>query len=146
MPTLADIELSSVFLNPTLVSESPFFLHKKEEFEDKGGLILFSSFLGSFFSCTRRSLNTRIVGFRDNTLENCVDDFLFSIQKISGKDRVIAESEDDKPRSNHFHRVIDPFSLPWKPKEKYLKWLSERHSLRNPLDKIVVEDFSRSIR
>lgn len=114
--------------------------------QDKGALIQFSSFLGSFISCTRRSLNTRIIGFRDNTLENCVDDYLFKLHRFLGNDKVVAESESDKPRSNHFRSVVDPFNLPWKPKKKYLKWLSERHSLKTPLDSNVVVNMNQNIK
>lgn len=129
MPSLAEIELSSIFISPKYLSASPFFRDTTKENQEKGSFRHLTSSIASFIFCSRRALNTRIIGFGDNTLENCSEDFLYNISESKASSHSEDEHDDYRPKTNHFHRRIDPFSLPWKPKQQYLNWLASRHSL-----------------
>lgn len=144
MPSLAEFELSTIFISPKFVSVSPFFVHDTEYAQKQGSLSHFASSIASFISCSRRSLNTRIIGFGDNTLENCAEDFLYTLHREKKDAPIEGDSELNKPRTNHFHRVLDPFILPWKPKANYLQWLSSRHSLSSPCDDATTTSFTEN--
>lgn len=122
MSNQAAFELSSSFINPKYVGLSPFHA-SRETRDDESPPPLFSS-LHTFMMCSKRSLNTRIIGFADPTLLQCVDELASNI-KASGWGWTSEEEKTKSMKTVQLRRrgVVDPSVLPWEPKERYLEWL-----------------------
>lgn len=112
---MTEIELSSSWLHPKLVSLSPFPEPEHQRISQ-----------GTLFSCTRhylmcvkRSLNTRIVGFGDCTLLQCTTE----VKDCMKASRLFSDQEAMEKVSRAQRNVVDTSILPWSSKPEYVNWL-----------------------
>ncbi|EAN94596.1 hypothetical protein C3747_23g338 [Trypanosoma cruzi] len=125
MPTWSFVELSCSFLSPKMVGESPFFAPLEERLSTKPPSL--SSALWDYMHCTKRAINTRIIGFCEPTLKQCVDDLVLytKASKWGGCNAASLEEVLRRRRGD-----VDIESLPWEPRESYKKWLKEQGRMR----------------
>lgn len=122
--TQAFFELSSSMLSPKSVGLSPFFAPAAERENAEPPQV--SSILYEYTMCTKRALNTRIIGFGEPSLKSCVNDFVTSMRASSlmGSDAAALDAVCKSRRG-----TVDPYQLPWQPNERYLAWLRQQGRL-----------------
>ncbi|KAH9599268.1 hypothetical protein LSM04_002963 [Trypanosoma melophagium] len=125
MPVWSFVELSSSLLNPKAVGVSPFISPLEERISTEPPHL--RSALWEYMLCTKRAINTRIIGFCEPTLQQCVDDLVLYTKASSwgGSD---ADSLAEVLRRRR--GVVDVQSLPWEPRAGYKKWLEEQGRLQ----------------
>lgn len=114
-------ELSSSFVNPKYIGLSPFFPCKSDRAQTNKITVLSSSY--NFNLCIRRSLNTRIIGFGDPTLLQCINEFLLDIGLKS------STTEESISFVKRRCSMVNPYLLPWSPTPTYLSWLASENRL-----------------
>ncbi|CAD2221603.1 hypothetical protein AGDE_02373 [Angomonas deanei] len=117
-------ELSSSFLSPKDIGASPFPL-PIEKRTNLSAPWLFEV-LYAYSMCTKRALNTRMIGFSEPTLQSCVDDLsmgLKATQLVSKNEEALRVYNERKACK------IDPTVLPWAPRKEYLEWLKKEERL-----------------
>lgn len=125
MSNQAFFELSSTLLSPKHVGLNPFPAADDVRLSTAPPRV--SSALYNYTMCAKRAINTRIIGFCEPTLQQCVDQLVMEVKasKLGGQD-----PDSLSEALNRRRNVVDPQTLPWQPKPEYLKWLEDRGRLR----------------
>ncbi|GET87695.1 hypothetical protein, conserved [Leishmania tarentolae] len=117
MSAQAFFEFSSSILSPKYVGLSPFHAPKESRLDTSPPGVLSSMY--EYTMCTKRALNTRIIGFSEPTLQQCVDEFTRSLKATT----FIQDKEATSAFLRQRRGTVDPSQLPWAPKPEYLAWL-----------------------
>lgn len=120
----AFFELSSSLLSPKHIGLSPFHANKEVRLRPNPPRV--SSALYGYTMCTRRAINTRIIGFCEPTLQQCVDGLVREVKasKLGGQDPAALDVSLTRRRGD-----INADTLPWQPKPEYLRWLDAQGRL-----------------
>lgn len=119
----AFFDFSSSVVNPKYVGLSPFFESKETRLDTSSPAVLSSMY--EYTMCTKRALNTRIIGFAEPTLQQCIDEFSRNVKASAWVGNEEAKEGVLKQRRG----VVDPYALPWAPKPAYVEWLREQGRL-----------------
>lgn len=125
MSIQALFELSKSTLSPKYVGLSPFFSDDHAAARAQSAPPLRRA-VWEYMRCSRRAINTRIIGFSDPTLQECVADLVLATRatRWGGADPEAAEAVRRRRGG-----VVDPASLPWAPTEGYTQWLRRQGRL-----------------
>lgn len=117
MSLQAFFEVSSSWIDPKHVGLSPFYdaKEKRMRLEPPG---IPSSFY-EYTMCTKRAINTQIIGFAEPTLRQCVNELTRNIQASS----IVQDKMALKEVLQHRRGAVNPAALPWSPRPEYLDWL-----------------------
>nr|CCC47996.1 conserved hypothetical protein [Trypanosoma vivax Y486] len=126
MPAWSFVELSSSLLSPKTVGISPFFQADREGIRSDAPNPIEA--VWDYTLCTKRAINTRIIGFCDPTLKQCVDDLVLSLKssRLGGSNPAALEEVLRRRRGS-----ISVNTLPWEPRPEYKEWLLAQGRLGN---------------
>jgi hypothetical protein len=113
----AFFDFSSSVVNPKHVGLSPFFASRETRLDTSTPAI--SSSMCEYIMCTKRALNTRIIGFAEPTLQQCIDEFSRNVKASA----VVGNEEALTAVLKQRRGAVDPHVLPWAPKPEYVEWL-----------------------
>ncbi|KEG12772.1 hypothetical protein DQ04_01431010 [Trypanosoma grayi] len=118
MPVWSFVELSTSLLSPKTVGVSPFFAPAEERLSTEPPHL--PTAVWDYMHCTKRAINTRIIGFCEPTLKQCVDDLVLytKASKLGGNDAAALDEVLRRRRGD-----VDVNSLPWEPRAAYKEWL-----------------------
>ncbi|KPI89087.1 hypothetical protein ABL78_1823 [Leptomonas seymouri] len=117
MSLQAFFDFSSSVVNPKYVGRSPFFDSREARLDS--GAPAISSSMYEYTMCTKRALNTHIIGFAEPTLQQCVEEFSRNLKASA----MIGDEEARAAVLKQRRGVVDPYALPWAPKPEYVAWL-----------------------
>ncbi|KAG5508268.1 hypothetical protein JKF63_05524 [Porcisia hertigi] len=116
-------DFSSSVLSPKYVGLSPFYASKESRY-DTSTPGFFSS-MYEYTLCTKRALNTRIIGFADPTLQQCIDELTRNLKSTT----LVQDKEATAALMRQRRGTVDPSQLPWSPRPEYLMWLKAQGRL-----------------
>ncbi|AAZ11380.1 uncharacterized protein TEOVI_000011900 [Trypanosoma equiperdum] len=125
MPLWSFVELSSSFLSPVTVGVSPFFRPLEERLNTEPPAV--REVVWEYMHCTKRAINTRIIGFCEPTLNKCVDDLRLYLKASA------AGGSDEASLAEVLRRrrgEVDADSLPWESRAEYKEWLRTQGRLK----------------
>ncbi|KPA76292.1 hypothetical protein ABB37_08020 [Leptomonas pyrrhocoris] len=117
MSLQAFFDFSSSVVDPKYVGLTPFFAPRQERLDTRPPAILASMY--EYTMCTKRALNTRIIGFAEPTLQQCIEAFSRNVKASA----MIGDAEAQAAVLRQRRGVVDPYALPWAPKPEYVEWL-----------------------
>ncbi|CAJ1007283.1 hypothetical protein Q4I28_002597 [Leishmania naiffi] len=117
MSVQAFFDFSSSLLSPKYVGLSPFYAPKESRLDTSPPGVVSSMY--EYAMCTKRSLNTRIIGFAEPTLQQCIDEFTRDLKATA----FIEDKEAMSTLLRQRRGIVDPSQLPWSPRPEYLAWL-----------------------
>lgn len=123
MSVQAFFELTTSVVNPKHVGLPPFHASVEARLDTSPPAVLASMY--EYTMCTKRALNTRIIGFAEPTLQQCIDAFSRDIKASSFIGDEAARSAALRQRRG----TVDPSTLPWAPRPEYLMWLKAQGRL-----------------
>ncbi|KAG5481594.1 hypothetical protein LSCM1_05618 [Leishmania martiniquensis] len=123
MSAQAFFDFSSSALSPKYVGLSPFHAPKESRLDTSPPRAL--SCMYEYTMCMKRALNTRIIGFAEPTLQQCVDEFARNLRATA----LIQDAEATAALLRQRRGAVDPGKLPWTPRPEYLAWLRAKGRL-----------------
>lgn len=117
-------EMCTCTISPKHIGADPFFATGRNSGDKE--LPSLSSAIYNFTVCTRRALNTRIIGFGDPTLQQCATTFVNEVKanKRIGWDECAVKTVLDQQRG-----AVDINLLPWHSRPEYIDWLTAQNRL-----------------
>ncbi|CCW69674.1 unnamed protein product [Phytomonas sp. Hart1] len=116
-------ELSTSVVNPKYLGCSPFFESENHRLDTSPPSVLKAVYNCMF--CTKRSLNTRIIGFCQPTLGQCIEDLKMEVRAST----LIGDSSALQNVLARRRGEVEVDTLPWKPREEYIMWLRQQGRL-----------------
>lgn len=113
----AFFDFSSSVVNPKYVGLSPFHDSKEARLDTTSPAILSSMY--EYTMCTKRALNTRIIGFAEPTLQQCTEELSRNVRAST----LIGDTEAQAAVMKQRRGDVDPYALPWTPRPEYIEWL-----------------------
>ncbi|CAG9572372.1 conserved hypothetical protein [Leishmania major strain Friedlin] len=110
-------EFSSSILSPKYVGLSPFRAPKESRLDTSPPGVLSS--MCEYTMCAKRALNTRIIGFAEPTLQQCIEEFARALKAST----FIQDKDATSALLRQRRGTVDPSQLPWSPRPEYLAWL-----------------------
>lgn len=117
MSVQAFFEFSSSILSPKYVGLSPFHAPKESRLDTSLPGVLPS--MCEYTMCTKRALNTRIIGFGEPTLQQCIEELTRAMKATT----FIQDKDATSALLRQRRGTVDPSKLPWSPRPEYLGWL-----------------------
>ncbi|KAK7196239.1 hypothetical protein NESM_000559500 [Novymonas esmeraldas] len=117
MSSQALVDFSSSLVNPKHVGLSPFHAPPEVRHDTSTAGVLSSMY--EYSMCTKRALNTRIIGFAEPTLRECIDAFSRNLRATAFVQDEAATAAVLRERRG----IVDPSQLPWAPRPEYIAWL-----------------------